>query len=108
MPAVYTKITPLPASYESGWRLYMMMKRYGGWMTLINCRSSCRQEARKQKFTMRSDLQKEMRSFSKHTANIFIGTHFENMMRNRGIKTVLFTGVATEMGIDSSVRDSGG
>jgi nicotinamidase-related amidase len=29
IPVVYTRITPLPTSYESGWRLYMMMKRSG-------------------------------------------------------------------------------
>ena len=26
---VYTKITPLPASVESPWRVYMTMKRFG-------------------------------------------------------------------------------
>ena len=28
------------------------------------------------------------------------------MLRNRGINTILFTGISTEMGIDSSARDS--
>ena len=27
----------------------------------------------------------------KHTANIFIGAHFEYMSRNRGIKTAIFS-----------------
>ena len=43
---------------------------------------------------------------NKHTASIFVGTHFENMMRNSGINTILFTGISTEMVIDSSARDS--
>ncbi len=43
---------------------------------------------------------------NKHTASIFIGTHFEHMMRNSGIKTLLFTGISTEIGIDSSARDA--
>ena len=42
----------------------------------------------------------------KHTPSIFIGTHFEYMMRNRGINTIMFTGISTEIGIDSSARDS--
>ena len=42
----------------------------------------------------------------KHTPSIFIGTHFESMMRNRGIDTVIFTGIATEIGVASSARDS--
>ena len=43
---------------------------------------------------------------NKHTPSIFMGTHFENMMRNRGINTILFAGISTEIGIDSSARDS--
>jgi nicotinamidase-related amidase len=44
---------------------------------------------------------------NKHTASIFIGTHFEYMMRNRSIETILFTGIATEIGVESSARDAG-
>jgi nicotinamidase-related amidase len=43
----------------------------------------------------------------KHSASIFIGTHFEYLMRNRQIETLIFTGIATEIGIDSSARDAG-
>jgi nicotinamidase-related amidase len=42
----------------------------------------------------------------KSTASIFIGTNFEYMMRNRGITTLIFTGITTEIGIDSSARDA--
>ena len=42
----------------------------------------------------------------KSTASIFIGTNFEYMMRNRGITTLIFTGIATEFGIESSARDA--
>ena len=42
----------------------------------------------------------------KATASIFIGTNFENMMRNRHITTLIFTGIATEAGIESSARDA--
>ena len=38
----------------------------------------------------------------KPTASIFIGTNFENMMRNKGVTTLLFAGIATEIGIESS------
>jgi len=44
--------------------------------------------------------------FEKHTASIFIGTHFERMMRQRGVKTILLVGISTEIGIASSARDS--
>jgi nicotinamidase-related amidase len=41
----------------------------------------------------------------KHTAGIFIDTAFELMLQSAGIITVVFTGIATEFGIESSARD---
>ena len=43
---------------------------------------------------------------NKHTASIFIDTGFERMSRNAGIITVVFTGIATEFGVESSARDA--
>ena len=42
----------------------------------------------------------------KHTESIFIDTGFEHMLQSAGIVTVVFTGFATEYGIESSARDS--
>ena len=49
-----------------------------------------------------SDIQIE-----KATGNIFLGTNFELMMKNRGIKSLIFTGIATEAGVEHSARDAG-
>ena len=38
----------------------------------------------------------------KPTASIFIGTYFEQMMKNRKINTLIFNGIATEIGVESS------
>ena len=43
---------------------------------------------------------------TKHTASIFIDTGFERMLRNAGIITIVFTGIATEFGVESSARDA--
>ena len=43
---------------------------------------------------------------SKHTGSIFIDTGFERMLRNAGIISVVFTGIATEGGVESSARDA--
>jgi nicotinamidase-related amidase len=43
---------------------------------------------------------------NKHTASIFIDTGFERMLRNADIITVVFTGIATEFGVESSARDA--
>jgi nicotinamidase-related amidase len=42
----------------------------------------------------------------KSSASIFIGTNFEMLLRNAGITTIIFTGIATEMGVESSARDA--
>ena len=42
----------------------------------------------------------------KGTASIFIDTGFERMLRNAGIITVVFTGITTEGGVESSARDA--
>lgn len=44
---------------------------------------------------------------NKNTASLFIGTNIDNMFKAAGIKTVIFTGIATEIGVESSARDSG-
>ena len=42
----------------------------------------------------------------KSAASIFIGTNFEYLMHNRGITTLIFAGIATEIGVESSARDA--
>jgi len=105
VPIIYTKITPLPREYESPWRTYMTMKRYG-------VDDPKKLPSSMQPGSPEAEIPGEVSPanddfvLNKHTANIFTGTHFEYLLRNRGINTVLFTGIATEFGIDSSARDS--
>lgn len=40
------------------------------------------------------------------TGSIFIGTDFERLVRNAGIKTLIFAGIATDLGIESNARES--
>ena len=105
VPIIYTKITPLPFRFESGYRLYSSMKRYGS------------SDPKKIKFMepgspeaeiyAEFEPQKDDLILPKNTADIFVGTNFELMMRNAGIETTIFTGIATEFGIESSARSSG-
>jgi nicotinamidase-related amidase len=92
IPLFFTQITPLPERFESAPRRFMRRKRNinfssdGLNLTLI---------------TAPSDI-----IIPKNTASIFVGTNFELMARNAGINTLIFTGIATEMGIESSGRDA--
>jgi nicotinamidase-related amidase len=102
---VYTKITPLPAAVESPWSVYMRMKRSGindpaklrPWMIPGSPEAEIADEVK----PAENDP-----VLHKHTASVFIGTHFEYFMMNRGIKTILFAGISTEIGIASSARDA--
>ncbi len=105
MPVVYTLITPPPRAFMSSWVLYSMMRRY-----------NVSDVDKLPKFMAPGSPESEIPNavkpgegdvlLKKSTASIFIGTNFENLMRNRGITTVIFTGIATEMGIESSARDA--
>jgi len=105
VPIVYSKIVPLPREYEAPSRMYMMMKRFGLDDPLKIPRFL---EPGTPEAEIHSDLKprKGEPVLDKHTASIFVGTHFERMMLNRGIKTIIFSGISTEMGIASSARDA--
>src|SRR6478752_4834161 len=54
----------------------------------------------------RNEEEEEEMVITKHIASIFIGTDFERMIRNTGITTIIFSDIATELGIESSARDA--
>jgi len=105
MPIVYTLITPLPKEFNSSWRCYSMMR-------MFNVKSMDQLPP----FMALGSKQREIyESIKPHPtdivldkpgASIFIGTNFEYLMRNRGINTLIFTGIATEIGVESSARDA--
>ncbi len=105
MPVFYTLITPLPQPFQSAWGLYSMMRRYG-----------VSDPSKIPPFMAPGTDDREIPSavkpgpkdiaFEKSTPNIFLGTNFEAMLRNKGISTILFTGIATEMGVELSARDA--
>jgi nicotinamidase-related amidase len=105
MSVAYTLITPLPKGFISSWNYYSMMKRFNvddikklpPFMAIGSKDREIPEVVKPQS----TDIVLE-----KHTASIFIGTHFEYMMRSRGITTLIFTGISTEFGIESSARDA--
>ncbi len=103
IPIIYTKITPLPRHCESPFRTYMQMKRAGvdspEQLPSLMAIGSPEAEIYSEVSPADNDI-----VLNKHTIDIFIGTHFEHMMRNEGINTILFSGITTEIGIASSAR----
>ena len=88
----FTKITPLPERFESPAR---KMAFKSGFTNLD-----------KNDFELYFAPIEGETVFNKHTASIFIGTPFELMVNNAGIKNMLLTGIATEIGIESTAREA--
>ncbi|HAM51133.1 MAG TPA: isochorismatase [Nitrospiraceae bacterium] len=105
MPVVYTLITPAPKGFQSSWYIYSMMKRFNvnkpDQLPHFMAPGSKEREIPEAVKPAEGDI-----IMDKPTASIFIGTNFEYMIRNRGITTLIFTGIATEFGIESSARDA--
>lgn len=106
VPVVYTLITPLPQGYLSAFRTFQMMKRFGvddpSKMPPFMQPGSSQAEVHAALAPAEEDV-----LLNKHSASIFFGTYFEQLMRSRGITTLLFTGIATEYGVEHSAREAG-
>ncbi|MGC8618748.1 MAG: isochorismatase family cysteine hydrolase [Thermoplasmata archaeon] len=87
IPIFYTKIDPLPSRFESPLRKASGFGRFEPGDII------------KEVYPSEGDI-----VMNKNTASIFIGTNFELMVRNAGITALFFTGIATEMGVETSVR----
>lgn len=105
MPFIYSKIaTGLPKGFASSWSYYWRMKMFN---------VSNPDDMFKTAFSSGAmEICRDVKPFEgdividKYTASLFVGTYFEHLLRNRGITTVIFTGIATEIGIESSARDA--
>ena len=87
IPIFFSKITPLPEKYESP------LRKAAGFSSFEPG------DIVKEVYPQKTDV-----VLNKNTASIFIGTNFELMIRNSGINTLYFTGIATEMGVETSAR----
>lgn len=105
MPVFYTLITPLPREFRSSWSFYSMMRRYRiddpGRLPEFMAPGS-----QERLVPEAVNPQPGDEVLEKSAATIFLGTNFESMLRNRNISTILFTGITTEIGVESSARDA--
>jgi nicotinamidase-related amidase len=105
IPTIYTKITPLPTANLSSWGLYQNLKRF-------KVDDPAKLPPYMKPGTPDAEINEAIAPvpgdiiLPKPSSNIFFGTNFENMMKFPGIQTILFTGIATEYGIEHSARDA--
>jgi len=97
IPMFFTAIQMLPKRFESSSIIYTLGKL--GFDSLFEQFTS-------EDTDFAITPQQDETVINKHTGSIFIDTGFERMLRNAGIITVVFTGIATEGGVESSARDA--
>ncbi|HJT47061.1 MAG TPA: cysteine hydrolase [Nitrososphaeraceae archaeon] len=97
IPIFFTPIQMLPKRFESAAIIYTLGKL--GFDRLFE-----QFTAEDMRFAVKP--QEGELVINKHTGSIFIDTGFERLLRNAGIITVVFTGIATEGGVESSARDA--
>jgi nicotinamidase-related amidase len=105
MPVFYTLITPLSREFRSSWSFYSMMRRF----RIDDPDKLPEFMAPGSPERLIPDTIKPQPGdvvLEKSAASIFLGTNFEFMLRNRNIDTILFTGITTEIGVESSARDA--
>jgi nicotinamidase-related amidase len=105
IPVIYTLITPLPPGYQSASGIYQAMKRFN---VDDPTKIPVFMKPGSPEAEVNADLSPDEGELviNKSSPSIFFGTNFEQLMRAREIRTILFTGIATEMGIEHSARES--
>ena len=95
VPVIFSKITPLPEKFESPVRKYFFRNRLASLKQVPNG------------FDLAIEPVAPDIVIPKNTASMFVGTNFEQLMRNAGITTIVIVGIATEIGVESTARDAG-
>jgi nicotinamidase-related amidase len=105
IPVIYTRVVPPPPQFESSWRMYLQMKRFGisdpAKLPLWIDPGSPGAVIPPAVSPLAGDL-----VIDKYTASLFTGTPVEYLLHNRGIQTLIFTGLLAEAGVESSARES--
>ena len=92
---IYSKITPLPANFESAVRKYFFRNM-----------AAATANPAPDPLNLTLEPQENEIVIPKNTASMFIGTNFELLLRNGGKTTIILTGIATEYGVESTARDA--
>jgi nicotinamidase-related amidase len=101
LPVIYSQHTGLPYEYMSPAGI-ASFKRRG-----IDPKAGFMHEGSKE-WKIVEELTPAMEDLvlRKHTASFFFGTMLDQMLRNRGIDTLVLTGVSTEAGIEGTARNA--
>lgn len=99
VPVIYSQHTGLPFEYLSAANV-AFFKRRG----LDPKTGFMREGTREWQFVEELLPTKDDLVMKKHTPSFFVGTMLDQMLRNRGVDTVVLAGVSTEAGIEGTAR----
>ncbi|MGC8597670.1 MAG: isochorismatase family cysteine hydrolase [Thermocladium sp.] len=89
VPIVFTKITPYPRGFESP-------------SSKLLYRGGLQFKPEEMELAVQPSVDDIV--INKNTWSIFVGTNFELLLRNSSKSTIIFTGIATEIGVETSAR----
>jgi nicotinamidase-related amidase len=105
LPVIFSKIVPLPLEWEAGPRTARLMERFGI-PRLEDVKPLLPPGSPGADIAAWCAPRDDEPVLAKHTTSMFIGTHFEYMLANRGIHSVLLAGISTDQGIEATARDA--
>lgn len=99
LPVIYSQHTALPYEYLSSASIDFFKKRG------LDPKSGFMKEGSREWLIVKDLLPaKDDLVLRKHTASFFVGTMLDQVLRNRGIDTLVLVGVSTEAGIEGTAR----
>lgn len=105
VPVLYTKITFLPPRFQPPAAVAQQMKRMGI-KDVRQLRSPFGDDPKVMEIAEAIAPSPEDIVLNKNTASMFIGTNCDYIARYGGIETLIFTGISTEYGVESSAREA--
>lgn len=101
LPVIYSQHTGLPYEYLSAANIAFLKKRG------LDPKSGYMREGSKEwRIIEELSPAEEDLVLKKHVANFFFGTMLDQILRNRGVDTLVLAGVSTEAGIEGTARNA--
>jgi len=105
VPVIYAKITSVALSFQSSWDIYKQMQRSN-----LDDPSKVRVHNPDDPSLKINETIAPVEGnlvINRPTTGLFLGTAFQHWMHNRGIQSIIFTGISTEQGVETEVRNAG-
>lgn len=99
-PVIYTQTTGMPYEYQSKYSSYRLRRRGSDPRTTQHMIEGTHDWQIMDKLVpQKSDI-----VMKKYTPSLFVGTTADQLLRNRGVDTLIIAGVSTEMGVETTAR----